>query len=164
MRSQEGTSMKPPRTRAGTTQVSAPQSLRAKVIRPISPVHSEESCAPVRKILTRVGDKWSILTIMLLKERPFRFGELRRSIEGISQRMLTLTLRGLERDGLVSRTVFPTNPPQVEYALTDLGCSLCEPVYALGRWAYESLPDIDAARQDFDRQQQPASGVSYSTK
>lgn len=116
--------------------------------------HSEESCAPVRSILGRVGDKWSILTIMLLRGRPYRFGELRRSIEGVSQRMLTLTLRGLERDGLVSRTVFPTNPPQVQYALTELGQSICEPVHALGRWAYENLDEIVTARREFDAAKQ----------
>ncbi|MGV3710934.1 MAG: winged helix-turn-helix transcriptional regulator [Gemmatimonas sp.] len=113
-------------------------------------MHTEESCTPVRSIIARVGDKWSILVIMLLRDRPYRFGELRRSIEGISQRMLTLTVRGLERDGLVSRTVFPTNPPQVQYALTGLGRSLCEPVNALGQWAYENLAEIAEARRTFD--------------
>lgn len=145
--SQEGTLMTPRDTEV--TAASA-KSGRQRAPRANGPVHSEESCAPVRSILTRVGDKWSILTIMLLKERPYRFGELRRSIDGISQRMLTLTLRGLERDGLVTRTVFPTNPPQVQYALTTLGQSLCEPVHALGRWAYDNLRDIAAARQNFD--------------
>lgn len=144
---QEGTFMTPTHIK-GTTKTA--ESAKTRVLRAANPAHSEESCVPVRSILSRVGDKWSILTIMLLKERPYRFGELRRSIDGISQRMLTHTLRGLERDGLVTRTVFPTNPPQVQYALTTLGKSLCEPVHALGRWAYDNLGDIAAARQTFD--------------
>ncbi len=104
----------------------------------------------MREILSRVGDKWSILVIMLLSQRPWRFNELKRSIDGLSQRMLTLTLRNLERDGLVTRTVFPTVPPSVEYALTPLGESLCGPVGALGRWAQENSPRIDSARERFD--------------
>lgn len=143
--------MTPPETKTLRENAADSEAIATGPVEQNGPVHSEESCAPVRAILTRVGDKWSILTIMLLRERPYRFGELRRSIEGISQRMLTLTLRGLERDGLVSRTVFPTNPPQVQYALTTLGESICEPVHALGRWALENLSGIDAARQSYDR-------------
>ena len=90
------------------------------------------------------------LIVMLLTDGPKRFSELRRSIDGISQRMLTLTLRGLERDGLVSRTVLPTNPPRVDYALTPLGHSLRGPVAALGQWAIENQQDVDAARRRFD--------------
>ncbi|HJR72883.1 MAG TPA: helix-turn-helix domain-containing protein [Luteimonas sp.] len=116
----------------------------------MKPRHTRESCTPVREILSRVGDKWSILVIMLLSERAWRFNELKRSIEGMSQRMLTLTLRNLERDGLVTRTVYPTVPPSVEYALTPLGESLCGPVSALGRWAQENSPRIDSARDRFD--------------
>lgn len=116
----------------------------------MKPRHTHESCTPVREILARVGDKWTILVIMLLSERPWRFNELKRSIEGMSQRMLTLTLRNLERDGLVTRTVYPTVPPSVEYALTPLGESLCGPVGALGRWALENSPRIDKARRSFD--------------
>ncbi|WP_256731584.1 helix-turn-helix domain-containing protein [Sphingomonas sp. dw_22] len=112
--------------------------------------HTADSCTPVRAILARVGDKWSILTIMLLSEGTKRFSELQRAIDGISQRMLTLTLRGLERDGLVSRAVFPTIPPRVEYTLTPLGQSLTEPVNALGKWVMANLPEIDAARRKFD--------------
>lgn len=104
----------------------------------------------MREILSRVGDKWSILVVMLLSERPWRFNELKRSIEGMSQRMLTLTLRNLERDGLVTRTVYPTVPPSVEYALTPLGVSLCGPVSGLGRWAQEHNGQIDAARRRYD--------------
>jgi len=87
---------------------------------------------------------------MILAEGPCRFNALKRMIDGISQRMLTLTLRGLERDGLVTRTVFPTVPPRVDYALTELGRSLCEPVIALGTWATDHRAEIDAARQAFD--------------
>lgn len=116
----------------------------------MKPRHTKESCTPVREILSRVGDKWSILVVMLLSERPWRFNELKRSIEGMSQRMLTLTLRNLERDGLVTRTVYATVPPSVEYALTPLGESLCAPVVALGMWAKQNNEQIDDARRRFD--------------
>jgi DNA-binding HxlR family transcriptional regulator len=101
-------------------------------------------------VLARVGDKWSVLVIMLLGGGPRRFNELKRMIGGISQRMLTLTLRGLERDGLVTRTVFPTIPPRVDYELTDLGHGLSTPVKALGAWAHEHQPEIESARARFD--------------
>jgi DNA-binding HxlR family transcriptional regulator len=97
-----------------------------------------------------IGDKWSVLVVSLLGDGPLRFSELRRTIGGISQRMLTLTLRGLERDGLLSRTVFPTVPPRVDYALTALGRSLLAPVRELGGWARTNLAEIEAARQRFD--------------
>lgn len=114
------------------------------------PVGGQEGCTPVREILAKIGDKWSILTIMMLSGGTRRFSELQRGIEGISQRMLTLTLRGLERDGLVTREVFPTIPPRVEYTLTPLGRSLQQPVSALGQWVMANLPEIDAARRRFD--------------
>ncbi|MET0275030.1 MAG: helix-turn-helix domain-containing protein, partial [Phenylobacterium sp.] len=104
-------------------------------------------CRPINDILSRVGDKWSVLIVMLLGPGPKRFNEIRRAINGISQRMLTLTLRGLERDGLVTRTVFPTIPPRVDYALTDLGQSLSGPIIALGEWAFANRATIDAARE-----------------
>lgn len=104
----------------------------------------------VSGIISRIGDKWSVLTIMYLAAGPRRFNELKRTIGGISQRMLTLTLRGLERDGLVTRTVFPTVPPRVDYELTDLGRSLTGPVQALGRWAFENQTTIEASRRAFD--------------
>src|ERR1700712_1738890 len=85
------------------------------------PDSSHESCKPIAEILARIGDKWSVLIVMLLGNGPKRFNEMRRLIGGISQRMLTLTLRGLERDGFVTRTVFATVPPRVDYDLTDLG-------------------------------------------
>jgi DNA-binding HxlR family transcriptional regulator len=111
------------------------------------------TCVVVREVLDRVGDKWSVLVIALLGERGQRFNELKRSIEGISQRMLTLTLRQLERDGLVSRTVHPTVPPRVDYALTALGRSVLEPVAALIRWAEEHGPDISEARRAYEADQ-----------
>jgi DNA-binding HxlR family transcriptional regulator len=110
----------------------------------------DERCVAVREVLDRVGDKWSVLAISMLGSGPRRFNELRKSIEGISQRMLTLTLRGLERDGLVSRTVFPTIPPRVDYELTALGRSLLEPVQALAMWADAKREQIQAARERYD--------------
>jgi DNA-binding HxlR family transcriptional regulator len=113
--------------------------------------HLHEDCRAVASILARVGDKWSVLVIMMLADGPKRFNEIKRKIEGISQRMLTLTLRGLERDGLVTRTVFPTIPPRVDYELTDLGRGLQTPVMALGRWAFEHKQQIESARTEFDQ-------------
>jgi len=107
-------------------------------------------CRNVSPVLNRVGDKWSVLIVMILGTGPRRFNELKRQIDGISQRMLTLTLRGLERDGLVSRTVEPSVPPRVTYALTELGESLKDPVEALGRWALAHIGCIRAAQQRFD--------------
>ncbi|MGY8711916.1 helix-turn-helix domain-containing protein [Bradyrhizobium sp. 18BD] len=114
-----------------------------------SPDHAD--CRGVASVLSRVGDKWSVFVIMNLSDGPKRFNELKRIISGISQRMLTLTLRGLERDGLVTRTIFPTIPPRVDYELTDLGRGLQQPVKALGQWAMDHLMQIEAARKQFDR-------------
>ncbi|BCM92134.1 putative HTH-type transcriptional regulator YybR [Abditibacteriota bacterium] len=111
---------------------------------------SQEECVTIREMLDRVGDRWSIYIVAQLRDGPLRFNALKRSIEGISQRMLTLTLRSLERDGLVNRTVYPTNPPQVEYALTDLGWTLLEPVSALISWAEEHQTQVQRARNQFD--------------
>jgi DNA-binding HxlR family transcriptional regulator len=104
----------------------------------------------IREVLNRVGDKWSVLIVQLLADGPKRFSELRRMIEGISQRMLTLTLKGLERDGLVTRTVFPTIPPRVEYELTGLGRTLRKPIQALAQWAQENRELIQHARNHYD--------------
>src|SRR5471030_3489639 len=112
--------------------------------------HKSEDCRAVSSILARVGDKWSVLIVMLLGDGPKRFGEIKRMVGGISQRMLTLTVWGLERDGLVTRTVFPTIPPRVDYELTKLGRSLLEPVSALGLWARKNRPGIEDARRRFD--------------
>ena len=107
-------------------------------------------CRAVSDVLARIGDKWSVLVVSLLGQGPRRFNELRRAIGGISQRMLTLTLRGLERDGLVTRTVFPTVPPRVDYELTPLGRDLLNPVAALGDWAIRNQSKIATAREQFD--------------
>jgi DNA-binding HxlR family transcriptional regulator len=111
---------------------------------------TSNTCRPVGEILALIGDKWTVLILMALSAGPRRFSELRRDVPGISQRMLTLTLRALERDGFVLRTVTPTIPPRVDYAVTELGRSLQEPVIALGRWALENQGRIEGARQAFD--------------
>lgn len=124
----------------------------------MSPRHTEvprgapdhEACPAVREVLSLVGDKWSVLVVGMLGPQPRRFSELRRMIEGISQRMLTLTLRNLERDGLVTRTVTASIPPRVDYALTELGRTLLEPVSSLASWAERHRFAMHAARERFD--------------
>ena len=118
--------------------------------------HLPEDCRPVTAVLSRVGDKWSVLVVSMLGPGPKRFNEIRRVINGISQRMLTLTLRGLERDGLVTRTVYPTVPPRVDYELTALGSSLLQPVNALVAWARQNEPAMEKARARFDAKNQRA--------
>jgi DNA-binding HxlR family transcriptional regulator len=114
-------------------------------------LHPESAdCRAVNTVLARVGDKWSVLIVAMLGDGPKRFNEIKRMVGGISQRMLTLTLRGLERDGLVTRTVYPTVPPRVDYELTELGHSLWKPVEALGAWARQNQAEIAAARLRFD--------------
>src|SRR6476660_1570819 len=113
-------------------------------------LHVPEDCRAVSEVLARVGDKWTILVVGELGNGPKRFNEIRRALGSISQRMLTLTLRGLERDGLVTRTVFPTIPPKVEYELTKLGRSLLEPVSGIGLWARQNRMAIQQARERFD--------------
>jgi DNA-binding HxlR family transcriptional regulator len=115
-----------------------------------APRHGMRDCLRIQRVLSRIGDKWTILVIRLLRQQPRRFSELKRGIDGISQRMLSLTLRNLERDGLVSRTVTPTIPPRVDYDLTDLGRTLADPVEALGAWAFANLAQIDEAQLRFD--------------
>jgi DNA-binding HxlR family transcriptional regulator len=115
-----------------------------------SHTHLPADCRAVGDVLARVGDKWSVLVVTRLGAGPMRFNELRRTIGGISQRMLTLTLRGLERDGLITRTAFPTIPPRVDYALTPLGRDLLNPVSALGAWAIRNQQKIARARERFD--------------
>lgn len=114
-------------------------------------IHVPGDCAKVAPILSRIGDKWSILVVMLLGDGPLRFNELRRRIGAVSQRMLTLTLRGLERDGYLTRTVFPSIPPRVDYELTPLGHSLLAPVRALGAWALANADTIADAQRRFDQ-------------
>jgi DNA-binding HxlR family transcriptional regulator len=110
-----------------------------------------EDCRAARSILARIGDKWSILIIILLGDGPRRFNAIKRTVGGISQRMLTLTLRGLERDGLVTRTQYPTIPPRVEYELTRLGRSLWEAVEPLSTWAEGHVKQVIRAQAEFDK-------------
>jgi len=114
------------------------------------PKHTITSCAPVRDVLGLIGDKWSVLIVVILDGGTRRFSEIRHSIEGISQRMLTRTLRALERDGLVTRRVEPTVPTSVYYSLTPLGKTLIEPIKALAGWAQANYPRIMEARAGFD--------------
>jgi DNA-binding HxlR family transcriptional regulator len=107
-------------------------------------------CKITGQILARIGDKWSVFVIGSLAERTMRFSELRRRIGGVSQRMLTLTLRSLERDGLIKRTVYPTVPPRVDYELTPLGRTLIEPLRGIALWAQGNMPKVIAAREAFD--------------
>jgi len=107
-------------------------------------------CGAMGDILNRIGDKWSVMVVGFLTRKTMRFNELRNAIGGISQRMLTLTLRNLERDGLVTRTVFPEIPPRVEYALTPLGRTLTEPLDALWNWAAQHQHEVNAARAAYD--------------
>jgi DNA-binding HxlR family transcriptional regulator len=113
------------------------------------PLH--EDCQKVSQMLARLGEKWSMLVVMLLRAGPRRFNDIKRNTGGISQQMLTRALRGLERDGMLTRTIRPTSPPQVEYQLTELGLALSEPASAFGQWVQEHLAEIDAARDRFDQ-------------
>ena len=113
-------------------------------------LHETEPCRQVSQLLSRIGDKWSVLVVMQLGKGPKRFNELRRELGSISQKMLSATLRGLERDGFVSRTVTPSVPPRVDYARTDLGRELLCPVGALGEWAIANIDRIETARGRFD--------------
>lgn len=116
-----------------------------------SHMHLPGDCKAISAVLARIGDKWTVLVVNFLGSGAKRFSEIRREVGGISQRMLTLTVRALERDGLVTRTVLPTNPPRVEYALTPLGVSLLEPVQALGTWAIDNQKTMEDARRRFDQ-------------
>ena len=116
-----------------------------------TPAHPmDQDCQKVSRILARIAEKWSMLVVMLLRDGPRRFNDIKRNTAGISQQMLTRTLRGLERDGIVTRTILPTSPPQVEYSLTKLGRSMSEPVLAFGEWVRAHLVEFDAARRRFD--------------
>jgi DNA-binding HxlR family transcriptional regulator len=127
----EGSSM-------SATHSGVPSVLAHQLPRPVP--RAELDACPVGDLFRRLGDRWSMLVIILLGSRSHRYNELHRAIEGISQRMLTRTLRTLEADGLVTRTVYPTVPPSVEYGLTDRGRSLLVPVSALADWAVENSP------------------------
>lgn len=115
-----------------------------------------EDCAAMRELLSLIGDKWSVLVVVNLGSGSMRFSELKRGIDGISQRMLTTTLRDLERNGLVSRAVTASIPPRVDYALTALGESLLEPVEVLATWAQANRPRVEKARSAFDRRATPS--------
>ncbi len=108
------------------------------------------SNCPTRHVLNRIGDKWTALIIGLLEDGPMRFSTLRQNIVGISQKMLTQTLRNLERDGLVNRTLYPEVPPRVEYTLTPLGETLCTPIAAIRHWAEEHIAEVTAAQEIYD--------------
>ena len=116
---------------------------------PSSPV-----CRTISGLLQRIGDKWTVLVVQTLGEGPRRFNQLRREIPSVSQRMLTLTLRNLERDGLVSRTVTPSIPPRVDYELTELGQSLRKPISALAGWALDNVDAIHKAQARFDAERE----------
>ncbi|SFB29080.1 transcriptional regulator, HxlR family [Amycolatopsis marina] len=126
------------------THTHVPSVLAADLPMPV-PASEHEAC-PVTDVLRRVGDKWTVLVIVLLGQRRHRFNELHRAVDGISQRMLTRTLRTLEQDGLVEREVHPTTPPSVEYGLTRLGATLLQPLSALADWAVTHHDEISAAR------------------
>ncbi len=132
------------------------------------PAPDAGGCLATRKILDRIGDKWTLYIVATLASGPRRFNELKRSIDGISQRMLTLTLRGLERDGLITRTMFPTIPPRVDYELTNLGKTLLKPVMALVSWANENQFAIAQAHERFDEKsasdQVMVQGVIYERR
>lgn len=113
-------------------------------------LHEAGDCRAISEVLSRVGDKWTVLVVSTLGQGPKRFNELRKALGSISQRMLTLTLRALERDGLVTRTVYPTIPPRVEYELTSLGCSLLDPVNSLSNWARKNRPAMEESRRRYD--------------
>ena len=112
------------------------------------------ACKAEVETLARIGDKWTVMVVGALSEGPIRYNEIRRRVEGISQRMLTLTLKGLEQDGLVTRTMYPTIPPRVDYELTELGRKLIVPLKALSKWARENRPAMLAAREAFQRRGQ----------
>ena len=112
-------------------------------------------CKRISELLSRVGDKWSVLVISYLGDGPLRFSELQRQVAPISQKMLTTTVRGLERDGFVTRTIYPTIPPRVDYELTDLGRDLLKPIRGLSEWALKNGDRVDAARAKFEAKTPP---------
>jgi DNA-binding HxlR family transcriptional regulator len=120
---------------------------------------SNPVCRTISTLLSRIGDKWTVLVVQTLAAGPKRFNELRREIPSVSQRMLTLTLRNLERDGLVSRTVTPTIPPRVDYELTELGQSLQKPICGLASWALENVDSIHRAQARFDSEHDKAAAA-----
>ena len=126
-----------------------------KYVRVIDASHAD--CHALAETLARIGDKWTVMVVGTLQDGPLRYNEIHRIVDGISQRMLTLTLKGLEQDGLVTRTMFPTIPPRVDYELTKLGRKLIVPLKALSKWARENRPAMLAAREAFQRRGQHGS-------
>jgi DNA-binding HxlR family transcriptional regulator len=139
---------------------------------PMSPVTLKDTsqaayCSAMSDVLNRIGDKWSVMVVGILARGTLRFNELKRAINGVSQRMLTLTLRNLERDGLVTRTIYPEIPPRVEYGLTELGETLTKPINALWDWSAANHKVIVAARMAYDAregvgQEPPARRIAYA--
>jgi DNA-binding HxlR family transcriptional regulator len=117
---------------------------------------SHADCQASAEILDRIGDKWTVMVVVALEQGSLRYNEIRRVVDGISQRMLTLTLKGLERDGLVNRTMYPTIPPRVDYELTELGIRLMVPLRSLYDWALKHRPAMLAARKKFAEQERLA--------
>src|SRR3981081_1328471 len=117
----------------------------------------QAACKAEVETLTRIGDKWTVMVVGALSKGPIRYNEIHRRVEGISQRMLTLTLKGLEQDGMITRTMYPTIPPRVDYELTELGRKLIVPLKALSKWARENRPAMVAAREAFQRRRQHGS-------
>ena len=113
--------------------------------------HSYEERRALADILARIGDKWTVLVVGVLSQGPMRYSQIFKQVEGVSQRMLTLTLKSLERDGLVTRTVYPTNPPRVDYELTERGKTLIVPLHVLWTWAQTNRTAIEGTRRDFDQ-------------
>jgi DNA-binding HxlR family transcriptional regulator len=132
-----------------------------KYVRVIDASHAD--CHALAETLARIGDKWTVMVVGTLQDGPLRYNEIHRIVDGISQRMLTLTLKGLEQDGLVTRTMFPTIPPRVDYELTELGRKLIVPLQGLYDWAVEHRADMLAARGRFAERQRAAVSRSSST-
>lgn len=126
--------------------------ITAETTRSVGP-HGSQNCRAVADVLARIGDKWTVYVVRLLDSGPMRFNEIRRAVPAISQRMLSLTLRGLERDGLVTRTVTPSIPPRVDYELTPMGLTLIEPLKAVGAWALANRDYVENSRAQFDSRQ-----------
>jgi DNA-binding HxlR family transcriptional regulator len=130
-------------------------------VRKVDTAH--EDCQAVTETLDRIGDKWTVMVVGVLEQGPLRYNEIRRAIDGISQRMLTLTLKELERDGLVTRTMYPTIPPRVDYELTQLGRNLMTPLRSLYDWAVKHRPAMLAARKRFAEKERAAAGQKRFT-
>ena len=132
-------------------QAEVKKALAAHLVTGGRPPNAYHANCPTRQILDRIADKWTVLLLGLIEQRPMRFNQLRRDIEGLSQKMLSQTLKGLERDGLVTRTAFPTVPVTVEYAITPLGRTLAQALAPLSEWAVAHIGEILDAREAYDR-------------